>query len=65
MLLLHPRDPLVSSEANVALLIAHHVGFMVLLEVVFRMKECFIATAFARPLARNVAGHGPVELRNV
>ena len=54
-----------SSEANVALLIANHVGFVVLLEVVFRMKECLITTAFARPLARNVAGHGPIKLRNV
>ena len=51
-----------SSEADVAFFISHQVGFMMVVELLFCIQECFVKTAFTRPTARWMAG--PVKVRN-
>ena len=51
-----------ASEADVAVLIANHVGFVVQLKLVFSVKKSLISTAFTRPLVRKI--DGAVYLRN-
>ena len=50
-----------SSEANVALIILHHVGFIVVVELLFCAKELLVTTAITNPLVRQMAGPFLVE----
>ena len=45
-----------SSETNVALFIFHHVVFMMVVELLFCIKEFVVATAFTRPFVKKMAG---------